>query len=245
MPGDEIKHLDWKVYGKTERFYIKKFEEETNLKCYILLDTSASMSYSSTKVSKLQYGKYLAAAFSYLMFQQQDAVGLVTFDQTIRTYLPPKAIHSYLRQILIELHTCKGSKKTNISKTFHEMADRIKRRGLIVIFSDLFDEPETIISGLKHFRHNKHEVIVFHILDPKEKTFDFKGDILFEDLETKEQLNTQPVHLLKDYRKDINRFINNFRKMCRENQIDYVLLNTAQKFDKALYEYLVKRKKVG
>lgn len=245
IPGDEIKHLDWKVYGKTERFYIKKFEEETNLKCYILLDISASMGYSSGKISKLQYSKYLSAAFTYLMLQQQDAVGLVTFDQKIQSFLPPKAVNSYLRQILIELHTCKSSKRTDISKIFHEMADRIKRRGLIIILSDLFDDPEAIISGLKHFRHNKHEVIVFHILDPKERKFDFVGDFVFEDMETKEQINTQPVHILKDYRINFDRFIDKFRQVCRENRIDYVLLDTAENFDKALFEYLAKRNRMG
>lgn len=245
MPGDEIKHLDWKVYGKTERFYIKKFEEETNLKCYLLLDTSASMGYSSAKISKLQYAKYLAAAFSYLMLNQQDAVGLLTFDQKIRSYLPPKAVHTYLKQLLLELHTRRSSRQTNISKTFHEMAERIKRRGLIVILSDLFDDPAAILSGLKHFRHNKHEVIVFHILDPKEIRFDFHGDIVFEDMETKEQINTQPVHILKEYKRDLNRYIKNFRKVCRENRIDYVMINTSDSFDKALVEYLVKRNKIG
>ena len=245
MPGDEIKHLDWKVYGKTERFYIKKFEEETNLKCYLLLDKSASMGYSSGKISKLQYAKYLAAAFTYLMIQQQDAVSLVTFDQKIRTYLPPKAVNSYLKHILLELHTSRSSKKTDVSKTFHEMADRIKRRGLIIILSDLFDDQDSILSGLKHFRHNKHEVIVFHILDPMERKFNFRGDLVFEDMETKEQLNTQPVHILKEYRKDFARFIGRFRRECRENQIDYVLMDSSTPFDKALFEYLVKRKKIG
>ena len=245
MPGDEIKHLDWKVYGKTERFYIKKFEEETNLRCYILLDTSASMGYSSGKISKLQYSKYLSAAFAYMMLQQQDAVGLVTFDQKIGSFLPPKAVKSYLRQILIELHGCKSSKRTNISKTFHEMADRIKRRSLIIVMSDLFDDPEAMLSGLKHFRHNKHEVIVFQILDPKERKFDFHGDLLFEDMETKEVLNTQPVHILKDYRKDFNRFIDDFRRACREIRIDYVLMDTSDNFDKALFKYLAKRSKIG
>jgi len=245
MPGDEIKRLDWKVYAKTERYYIKKFEEETNLKCYLLLDTSASMGYQSEKISKLQYGVYLAAALTYLMLQQQDAVGLVTFDQKIQTYLPPKAVNSYLKQILVALHHCRSSKRTNVGKTFHEMAERIKRRGLIIVLSDLFDEPATILSGLKHFRYNKHEVIVFHILDPKERKFDFHGDILFEDMETKEQLNTQPVHILKDYRREFNHYLAHFRRECRENQIDYVLMDTAEPFDKALFEYLVKRKKYG
>ena len=245
MPGDDIKHLDWKVYGKTERFYIKQFEEETNLKCHILLDTSASMGYSSGEITKLQYGTYLSAALSYLMLNQQDAVGLVIFDQKIRQYLPPKAVNSYLKQLLIALHTCKSSSKTNISTAFHEMADRIKRRGLIVVISDLFDDRSAILSGLKHFRHNNHEVIVFHILDPEERRFDFHGEVVFEDMETGQQILTQPAHIRKEYRKKVARFIKQFRKECRENRIHYILMDTTEPFDKALFEYLVKRKKVG
>ncbi len=245
MPGDELKYLDWKVYGRTDRYYVKEFEEETNLKCYILLDTSASMGYKSGKISKLQYGVYLSAALTYLMINQQDAVGLVTFDQKIRRYLPPKAVKSYLKQILLELHRAKSSRRTNVGNTFHQMAERIKRRGLIIVLSDLFDDPDTILSGLKHFRHNKHEVIVFQILDPRERSFDFHGEIIFEDLETRQQINTQPDHIRLDYRQELENYMKRMRKECLENRIDYVLMDTSEPFDKALFEYLVKRKRIG
>ncbi|MEE9169025.1 MAG: DUF58 domain-containing protein [bacterium] len=245
MPGDDTKYLDWKVFGKTERFYIKEFEEETNLKCYILLDTSASMSYQSREITKLQYATYLSAALSYLMLNQQDAVGLVVFDQKIRKYLPPKAVKSYLKQLLLTLHVSKGSRRTDISATFHEMADRIKRRGLIIVISDLFDDFSKILSGLKHFRHNKHEVIVFHILDPLERKFDFHGDVVFEDLETGDQIVTQPAHIKKEYQREFGRVIKQFQRECRENQIHYVLMDTGESFEKALFEYLVKRKRIG
>lgn len=245
MLGDDTKHIDWKVYGKTERFYIKEFEEETNMKCHILLDTSASMGYKSGKLTKLQYGTYLSAALSYLMLNQQDAVGLVTFDQKIRQYLPPKAVNSYLKQLLITLHTSKSSSKTNISTALHEMADRIKRRGLIILISDLFDDMSAIMSGLKHFRHNNHEVLLFHTLDPEEKKFDFHGEVVFEDIETGQHLLTHPAHIRKEYQKKVSQFIKKFRKECRENRIHYVLMDTTESFDKALFEYLVKRKKVG
>lgn len=245
MPGDDTKHIDWKVYGKTERFYIKEFEEETNLKCYILLDISASMGFKSTEISKLQYGIYLSAALSYLMLNQQDAAGLVTFDQEIRTYLPPKAVSSYLRQLLLTLHRCKSSQKTNISGAFHQMADRIKRRGLIIVISDLLDDSASVLSGLKHFRHNNHEVIVFHLLDPAERDFDFQGDVMFEDIETGDQILTQPAHIRKEYRRTFSRFVHRFQKECRENRIDYVLMDTSDPFDKALIEYLGKRQRIG
>ena len=245
MPGDEIRHMDWKVYGKTDRFYIKQFEEETNLKCYLLLDASGSMGYSSHKITKLEYASYLAAALTYLMIEQRDAVGLVTFDQKIRKYLPPRSIKSYLHQILKELDQVTCSEITDVANTFHEMAERIHRRGLIIIFSDLYDDPDKVLSGLKHFRHNKHEVIVFHILDPLEINFDFKRNTLFKDLETSDELLTQPWHIQAEYQKKMKQFIENYKRQCRLNRIDYVLLNSSWDYDVALMEYLNKRKRIG
>ncbi|MFQ5864731.1 MAG: DUF58 domain-containing protein [bacterium] len=245
MPGDEIKHVDWKVYGKTDRFYVKEFEEETNLKSYILMDSSASMDYSSNGISKLQYATYLAGALTYLMIRQRDAVGLLLFDEIIRKYLPPRSVTTYLNQILKELDHAKCSAKTNIGAALHQMAERIKRRGLIILFSDLFDEPEKVISGLKHFRHKKHEVIVFHVLDPLELSFEFQQDALFKDMETGEEINTQPWHIRQEYQTQVEEFLNQYKKVCRENQIDYVLLNTKESYDRALFEYLLKRKKIG
>jgi uncharacterized protein (DUF58 family) len=245
MPGDEIKHVDWKVYGKTNRFYIKQFEEETNLKAYILLDSSASMGYKSGKISKFEYGAYLSAALSYLMIKQRDAVGLLTFDEKIRTYLPPRSIKSYLFQILQQLELTRPGAQTKISLILHEMAERIKRRGLIILISDLFDEPAAVLSGLKHFRHRNHDVILFHLLDPMERTFNFKKDAIFVDLETDEEIPTQPWHILRDYQDKMDDFIKNYKNGCLENNIEYVLLDTSMPFDKALFQYLVKRKRIG
>ena len=245
MPGDEIRHIDWKVYGKTNRFYIKQFEEETNLKSYLLVDASGSMGYSSHGITKLEYASYLAAALSYLMIEQRDAVGLVTFDEKITKYLPPRSVKSYLPQILTELEKINCNKITDIANTFHEMAERINRRGLIVILSDLYDEPENVISGLKHFRHKKHEVIVFHILDPIEISFNFKRNALFKDMETGEKLTTQPWHIKAEYQKQVRQFIQNYKRQCRLNRIDYVSLNTLLDFDYALMEYLIKRRRIG
>ena len=245
MPGDEIRHIDWKVYGKTNRFYIKQFEEETNLKSYLLVDISGSMGYSSQGITKLEYASYLAAALGYLMIEQRDAVGLVTYDEKIRKYLPPRSMKSYLPQILGELEKVKCSELTDIAQTFHEMAERIQRRGLIIILSDLYDEPDRVISGLKHFRHKKHEVIVFHILDPLEISFNFKRNAVFKDMETGEQLTTQPWHIKADYQKRVKQFIENYKRQCRLNRIDYVPLDTSLDFDYALMEYLTKRKGIG
>ncbi len=245
MPGDEIKHIDWKVYGRTDRFYVKQFEEETNLKAYLLLDASGSMGFGSEKITKLQYATYLAASLAYLMLKQRDSVGLITFDEKIRSYAPPRSVHSYLHELFRELERVKSRAKTNVANTFHELAERIKRRGLIIILSDLLDDPDRVIAGLKHFRHKKHEVIIFHILDPLERTFNFRKDAQFKDLETGETLTTQPWHIRGEYRELMAQFIESYRRRCRENRIDYVVLDTAQDFDRALVEYLLKRKRIG
>ena len=251
MPGDEIRHIDWKIYGKTDRYYIKEFEEETNLKSYIILDASRSMAYSSTPpergggMTKLEYASYVGAALAYLMVQQRDAVGLTVFDEKIRTHMPPHATKSYLRQILKYLELLKGSNKTGTAQSLHEIAERIKRRGLIIILSDLFDRPEEVASAFKHFRHKKNEVIVMQVLDPLERSFAFGGDAIFKDMETAEQLPTQPYHIQVAYQDEMRRFIEGYKKVCRENNIDYVLLDTATPFDIALFEYLSKRKRMG
>jgi uncharacterized protein (DUF58 family) len=245
MPGDDIKHVDWKVYGKTDRFYVKQFEEETNLKSYILLDTSASMAYSSSGINKFDYAAYLAGALAYLLIRQRDATGLLTFDENIRRYLPPRSVTSYLNLILQELENAQVSHKTNIADALHQMAERIRRRGLIILFSDLFDDPQAVMSGLKHFRHRHHEVIVFQILDPMEVSFDFGQDAVFKDVETGEQISTQPWHIRGDYQQSVTGFIEHYRRFCREHQIDFVSLQTSQHYDRALLEYLKKRKKIG
>ena len=245
MPGDDIKHIDWKVYGKTDRYFVKQFEEETNLKSYILLDASASMGYASQNISKLQYSSYVSAALAYLMLKQRDAVGLTTFAESMKTYLPPRSVNSYLTLILKELAGTKSRAQTNIAETLHQMAERISRRGLVILFSDLFDDPKRVMSGLKHFRHKKHEVIVFHILDPMERFFNFKRDGLFEDMESGEKLATQPWHIRGEYRKLMSQFIDYYKKECLANRIDYILMDTSERFDHALLHYLIKRKRIG
>jgi uncharacterized protein (DUF58 family) len=246
MPGDPLKNVDWKVYAKTDRFFIKEFEEETNLKAYILVDTSGSMGYSSNGVNKLEYSCYLSAALSYLMLKQRDSVGLVLFDQNIKKYIPPKsALRSHLHVILQELDKLKPSQTTNVSFALHQMAERIKRRGLIILISDLFDDPDKVINGLKHFRHKKHEVIVFHVLDPKERNFAFPELAIFKDLETQEELMTSPWQIRKEYTERFKALVSKYTLQCRESLIDYVLLDTSVSFDYALFSYLSKRQRLG
>ena len=244
-PGDEIRLLDWKVFGRTDKFVVKQFQEETNLKAYLIVDASASMGFGSGKITKLQYATYLAAALAYLMLHQRDAVGLLTFDEKPRRFYPPRSVMSYLKPLLSELETIEPGGKTRLGETLHELAEQIKRRGLILVFSDLFDEPDAVLSGLRHFRHDQHEVIVFHILDPLERRFDLTGNLIFEDLETGERLSTQAAHIRRAYQEKMEAFTSYYRKHCREHFIDYVLMDTTERYDRALMEYLVKRKRIG
>jgi uncharacterized protein (DUF58 family) len=245
MPGDEIKHIDWKAYGKTDRFYIKQFEEETNLKSYVIVDASRSMDYASSgKIKKFEYASYVAAALAYLMIEQRDAVGLTLYDEAVRVSLPPRAARSYLKQLLKELELARPSHKTGTAASLHLVAEQIKRRGLVIVISDLFDKPESVMTALKHFRHKGHEVVVMQILDPLERSFAFGGDAIFKDLETQEELMTQPWHIQKAYQQSMQEFLEYYKRQCRDNNIDYVLLDTSTPFDKALFEYLNKRKRL-
>ncbi len=246
MPGDEIRHIDWKIYGKTDRYYIKQFEEETNLKTYIVLDASRSMAYASPgRLPKLEYASYIVAALAHLMIQQRDAVGLTVYDDSIRSFMPPHATKSYLKQILRQLETTVAGNRTSTSGSLHQVAERIKRRGLVIILSDLLDDPTDVMTAIRHFRHKKNEVIVMQILDPMERSFDFGRDAVFRDLETDEEMTTQPWHIRKAYQEQMQKFLNTYKKECREHDVDYVLLDTQTPFDNALFEYLHKRQRLS
>ena len=244
-PGDEVRHIDWKLYGKTNRLYVKRYEEETNLRAHLILDTSKSMDYASGKVSKLQYGSYLLAALSYLMISQQDAAGVVLFDESIKSFIPPKSTPSHLNTLLNVLDVEKPGSDTKIEPVLHEMAERIKKRGLVIIISDLFDEPDSIMNGLKHFRHSKQEVILFHILDRNELEFDFNSRTKFVDMESGEEITTDPWHVKNDYKNLIKNLQDYYKSQCRLNLIDYVPLFTDDSLDKGLNEYFNKRQKLG
>jgi uncharacterized protein (DUF58 family) len=245
MPGDSIRDIDWKLYAKSDKFFIKQYEEETNLKGYLLLDCSRSMAYhSGAQISKLDYAGMLSGALSYMMLRQRDSVGLVTFDQKIRRYIPPRSKAGHLHVMLKEIADQRPSELTDISHTLHEMAERIKRRGLVIIMSDLLDDAEKIISGLKHFRYNQHEVIVFHILDPRERDFAFGSDALFRDMETGEEITTSPYQIKKDFQKQVKAFAEEIAMACRQSNIDYHPIDTSMPFDKALYAFLGKRERL-
>lgn len=244
-PGDEVKHIDWKLYGKTNRLYVKRYEEETNLRAHLILDTSKSMSYTSNKVSKLDYGSYLLAALSYLMISQQDAAGVVLFDEKIRSFVPPKSTPSHLNTLLNILDAPKPGNDTKIESVLHQMAERINKRGLVIIISDLLDEPKNVFKGLKHFRHRKQEVILFHILDRNELEFEFENRTKFVDMESGEEITTDPWHIKNDYKNLILDIQKYYRRNCRLNKIDYVPLYTDDSLDKGLSEYFNKRQRLG
>ncbi len=246
MPGDEIKFIDWKVYGRTDRYYVKQYEDETNLRCTILVDTSASMNFASKgNISKFEYSCYLAAAMAFLMMKQQDAAGLALYDSEIRTYLPARSKKSYIQEILRTLANATPSNQTETGAALGKVAERIGRRGLIIILSDFFDSMDSIMPALKRFRHNNHEVLVFQVLDPRERDFNFGLDAVFKDMETDEELTTQPYQIKAAYAEAVESFTETLKKECRERNIDYMLLDTAQPFDTALVQYLSKRQKIS
>jgi len=214
-PGMDPRHVDWRVFGRRDKLYVKQYEEETNLRCYVLLDKSASMSYQhGAKHTKLEYGCYLAASLAYLMAFQHDSVGLITYDSKVRDMVPPRQGPGHLRALMEKLEHSDAGGETKLSLTFHELAERIKRRALIVVISDLFDDPEELIAALKHFRHKKHEVIVLHTLDPSELTFPFDDNTLFRGLEEPIQLHAEPRALRRSYLEAVERFLADVRRTC-------------------------------
>ena len=245
MPGDPLKHIDWNVYGKTDRFYVKEYEEETNLRGYVLLDASASMAYGSAEVTKLEYGRYLAAALIYLMLKQQDSVGLLVFDEAVRDFFPPRSNPRQLHLLLSQLDRARPSSATDIGLVLHDLARRVRRRGLVILISDLLDDPDDVVPGLKHFRHLKHEVVVFHVLDPRETEFGFDADATFRDMETGELMTTEPFAIRGDYVKAVDEWKSRLRRECAESGVDYVPVSTATPYDRALFSYLEKRKRLG
>ncbi len=251
-PGDELRHVDWKVYAKTDRHYVKQYEEETNLRHYVVLDTSPSMRYRHTApLTKLEYGSYLAAALHFLMIRQRDASGLLAFDETIHTVRPPKSTQGYLRQLLATLQHLADAppdgRRTSAATVLSEVAERIARRSLVVVITDLFEnvaEHEALLKALRHLRYRGHEVLVFHVLETEtERRFRFPDvPMLFRDLETGEELTLQPAQLRQSYEEAVRLFSERFRHRCREFNIDFVELDTAEPYSTALLAYLNKRR---
>ena len=246
-PGDEIKHIDWKVYGKTDRYYIKQFEEETNLTCHILLDSSGSMAYKSREngLSKLQYGSCLAACLSYFMMRQRDATGLTVFDTKARLMLPPRTRQSHLHRMLTELDHLEPGGETNVAGPLHDLAESLKRTGLIILISDLLDDPQKVLSALQHFRFKGHDIIVFQIMDDAELTFPFDTMTEFTDLETSEKLLIAPEGIKPVYMAELKRFLSSYEKGCADLKADYKLFDTRTPLELGLSEYLHRRSQMN
>jgi len=246
MPGDPLKNLDWKVLGKSDRYLVKQYTEETNLRCHLLVDLSGSMGFQSARasLSKLEYARSLGAALAYLMLGQQDAVGAMLFAEKPVSFIPARSVRSHLDVVLKALSSGTPQGRTKLGPSLHELAERIKRRGLVVLLSDLMDDPAQVLSGLQHFRHGRHEVIVFHILDPDEIDFPYHDTATFVDLESGERLTTEPWEIGARYRERLAAWQDRYRTACRERRIDYVPLDTRTPFDRALLAYLEKRAKL-
>ena len=242
VPGDDIRHVDWKVWSKTDKLYLKQYEEETNLLTYLLLDTSESMAYASPgNVTKLAYAQYVAAALAYMIIQQQDSAGLATFDQQVNRYLKPSGQPSHLKEMFRLMDAAPAARKTDLGRILHDLAERSKKRGIIVLLSDLFDDVPSILKGLRHFRHRRHEVIVLHIMDPAELDFPFREPTLFKGLEGIPDVLVEPTSLRKAYREEVTEFLNELRRGCQAIDIDYVPLRTDRPLDVALTGYLGSR----
>ncbi|MBN1294084.1 MAG: DUF58 domain-containing protein [Candidatus Latescibacteria bacterium] len=245
MPGDSLRYLDWKVYGRSDRMYIKRFEEETNLKSHIIVDVSGSMGFQSRgTVTKLRYASIIASALAFLMIRQRDSVGLVTFSDSIKTYVPPRSVQSQLKEIIKVLSSQNPDGLTVTGNVLHTMAERISTRGLIILISDLVVGADELIHGLKHFRHNGHEVIVFHVLDPMELDFDYDREVKFIDMETGRTISTQPWHIRDQYKSMLDQQLSRLVHSLHDISVDYARLTTDIPFDRALSEYLAKRKKL-
>lgn len=243
VPGDDIKHVDWKVYGRTGRFYLKQYEEETNLIVWILLDISESMKYTSGGVSKYDYACMAAASLAYLVTQQSDSVGLVTFDNQIRTFMKPSSQVSQLKEMVRVMNEGGSREKSNMAPLFHDLAEQINRRAMIFLISDMFDEVPNALQGLRHLRHKKHEVIMWHILDPYELTFPFQQSTLFRGLEAYPDLLTDPRSLRKSYLDQFTQFVNELKNGCLTQNVDYLQITTEKPLNIAMASYLAHRLK--
>ena len=240
-PGDAIRDLDWRVYGRTERYYTKLYEAETNFDCHLLMDASSSMTYGSGKVSKLEYSKYLAAALSYLILNQRDSVGLSVFDSEMRAHLPPRSAMSIILQIEKILKEITPTPKTSIAKQLNDIALQIKRRSFVILISDLFSDVGDIMRGLQRLRYGGHNVIVFHTLDPHELKFPFKGTWQFDGLEGEEELITQPERIREDYLTNLNAYLEQLQSGCIGSGVDYTLVETSRPLDSLLSKFLETR----
>jgi uncharacterized protein (DUF58 family) len=244
VPPDELKYLDWKVFAKTDRYYIKQFQEETNLKGYSIIDTSRSMGYSSAGVTKLEYAKYLSAAITYLMIKQRDSAGLITYSDVMKEFIPARNFRAHMQYVLDKLEVLEPSGITDFERSFADVGKKIKKRSLLMLFSDLLEDPEKLIRTLKFFPYLKNDLVVFHILDPEEIELKQKGLIEYIDLETGAKLRTRPEVIRKEYRKNMRDFLKNIERGLRSHSIEYHRITTDTTLDQAVTGFIQARKRI-
>ena len=245
-PGDEIRHIDWRAFGKTDRYYVKEFEEETNLKAMIVVDSSGSMGYAGHTVSKLEHARRMAASLAYLMISQRDAVGMATFDTQVRSMIPPRSAPGHFSVICQALETTRTGGDVALSRVVHALADRIRRRGLVIILSDGFDRLDDVISALWHLRHRHHEVLFFHVLAPEEEEFPFHRPMQLRSLERRDHLlRIDPAALKAAYLERFRSFCGSLKEQVRAMGADYHRASTAEPVEKTLLDYLSLRSRRG
>jgi uncharacterized protein (DUF58 family) len=244
-PGDEPRHIDWRVYGRTDRLYVKQYEAETNLDLYLLLDVSRSMDFASGQVTKLRCATFLAAALAYIGTRQRDAVGLMLFDHELREVVPARTRQAHLTHLFEVLEGVQAGTETHMMPALEAVAARLGRRSILVLISDLLDDPEGLLRSLAYFRHRGHDVIVLQTLDPAELTLGYKGTVAFEDLETGDRLSLEVADVRAAYLSELARFLTLCRHGCRDRSIDYALIDTSRPFDTALAAYLARRSAGG
>lgn len=242
-PGDDMRHVDWKLYAKSDKFYIKQYEDETNVRCFILVDISASMDYSSGGITKLDYARTLAAALAYFINRQRDAVGLITFDDQIRDFIPAKCRQLHLIRILRVLANVESGTKTDTVKPLSDLASHLRKKSLVILISDMLDDEKRVINALQNLRSMGNDVITFQIMDNAELNFPFTEASEFIDLESNESYITSPAAIKKAYLDNINEFLEYCRKQCQSSGVDYCLINTDSPLDEALSSYMAKRAK--
>ena len=242
IPGDDLSTLDWKVYARTDRHYVKKYEEETNVECHLLLDVSGSMAYrGAAPMSKMEYGSVLAGSLAFLMNRQRDATGLMAFDDRIVFRVPASARPGHLNSLLLGLERLDAGKRSDVGRPLHQLAEALLKRSLVVLISDLLDEPEPVIKGLQHLKFRGTDVIVFQVLDPNELTFPFKSAARFKDLESSEEVTAEPSNIRTTYLRELAGLTLRYDRALRGAGIDYVQLDTSQPLDFALLTYLAAR----
>jgi uncharacterized protein (DUF58 family) len=241
VPGDDVRHLDWKVYGRTDRYFLKQYEQETNFIAHVLLDASESMKYGSGPTSKLLYGKRLAACLAYLILRRRDAVGVSIFDAGIRQFVPRTCNLGMMNTLLETLAAAEPTAQTRIAAVLHDMAGQIRRRGIVILISDLFDDENQILDGIQHLRFGGNEVIVFHVMDPYELEFPFNGMVEFEGLEALPPILTRPLEIRRSYLRELEAFRTRLREGCERNACHYILVNTGTPLHEVLSGYLAFR----